>query len=98
MAAVLKSYPDVHMSFNLTPVLIRQLDDLAAGAKDIYWVLAEKPADQLADDDKRFILQRFFDVNPKIVNRFPRYTELQSKRKGAEPELIEAALPSFTAQ
>ncbi|HET7087554.1 MAG TPA: glucodextranase DOMON-like domain-containing protein [Anaerolineae bacterium] len=98
MAAILKSYPDVHVTFNLTPVLIRQLDDLAAGAKDIYWVLAEKPADQLTEDEKRFILQRFFDVNPKIVNRFPRYTELQAKRGGAEPEQIDAALESYTEQ
>ena len=96
MAAILKNYPDVRATFNLTPVLIRQLDDLAGGAKDIYWVLAEKPADQLTEDDKRFILQRFFDVNPKIIDRFPRYTELQAKRGGAEPEQIDAALESYT--
>ena len=98
MAAILKDYPDVHVTFNLTPVLIRQLDDLAAGAKDIYWVLVEKPADQLTEDDRRFILQRFFDVNPKIVDRFPRFKALQQKRKGAEPELIDAALESFAEQ
>ena len=34
MAAMLEQYPDVHVTFNLTPVLLRQLDDLAAGAKD----------------------------------------------------------------
>jgi alpha-amylase/alpha-mannosidase (GH57 family) len=98
MAAILKDYPDVHVTFNLTPVLIRQLDDLAAGAKDIYWALAEKSADQLTEDDRRFILQRFFDVNPKIIDRFPRFKALQQKRKGAEPELIDAALESFAEQ
>lgn len=79
MAAMLESYPDVHVTFNLTPVLVRQLDDLAAGAKDIYWVLAEKQADQLTDDDKRFIVDRFFDANPKVIARFPRYQELWEK-------------------
>ena len=34
MAAMLKDYPDVHVTFNLTPSLIRQLDDFAAGARD----------------------------------------------------------------
>jgi len=98
MAAMLRAYPNVHATFNLTPVLIRQLDDMAAGAKDSYWVLAEKPASQLTDDDKRFILQRFFDTNPKIVNRFPRYKELADRRGGAEPEKIEAALKAFSEE
>lgn len=98
MAATVAKYPNVHVTFNLTPVLIRQLDDFIAGAKDIYWVMAEKPADQLTDDDRRFILQRFFDANPKIIARFPRYQELADKRKGADPDLIDAALKSFTTQ
>lgn len=59
MAAVVAKYPGVKVTFNITPVLIRQLDDYAAGAKDLYWVLAEKPADKLTDEDKTFILQRF---------------------------------------
>jgi alpha-amylase/alpha-mannosidase (GH57 family) len=91
MAAMLKNYPNVHVTFNLTPVLIRQLDDMAAGAKDTYWVMAEKPASQLTDDDKHFILTRFFDTNPKIITRFPRYKELADKRGGAAPEKIAAA-------
>ncbi|HZY43995.1 MAG TPA: glucodextranase DOMON-like domain-containing protein, partial [Anaerolineae bacterium] len=98
MASTVAKYPNVHVTFNLTPVLIRQLDDFAAGAKDIYWTTAEKPADQLSDDDKRFILQRFFDTNPKIVARFPRYQALADKRKSAGPEAIDAALQSFTTQ
>lgn len=43
MAATVAKYPNVHVTFNLTPVLIRQLDDFSTGAKDIYWVMAEKP-------------------------------------------------------
>src|SRR5512136_2022065 len=39
MAAMLKDYPNIHVTFNLTPSLIRQLDDLSAGAKDLYWVM-----------------------------------------------------------
>ncbi|HET7375501.1 MAG TPA: glycoside hydrolase family 57 protein, partial [Anaerolineae bacterium] len=98
MASTVAKYPNVHVTFNLTPVLIRQLDDFAAGAKDIYWTTAEKPADQLTDDDKRFILQHFFDTNPKIIARFPRYQDLADKRKSADSAAIEAALQSFTTQ
>ena len=75
MAAILQEYPDVHVTFNLTPVLIRQLDDYANnGAKDLYWQLAEKTASDLTDDEKRFILQRFFDANwDHIIAVYPRY-------------------------
>ena len=31
MAAMLKDYPDIHATFNITPSLIRQLDDISAG-------------------------------------------------------------------
>jgi hypothetical protein len=47
MAAILEEYPEVHATFNLTPSLIRQLDDLAAGAKDLYWVHTEIPVGEL---------------------------------------------------
>ncbi len=100
MAAILEDYPDVHVTFNLTPVLIRQLDDLAAGAKDTYWVLSEIPADQLTDEQKRFILTRFFDANwDHVIARHPRYRELLDERgRDAGPETIKAALATFTEQ
>lgn len=99
MVAILEQYPKLRLTYNLTPVLIRQLDDFAAGAKDIYWVLAERPADQLSDDDKRFVLRRFFDANwTNMIGRFPRYKELLNKRGGSSDEEIEAALKAFSEQ
>jgi alpha-amylase/alpha-mannosidase (GH57 family) len=82
MAAMLKNYPNIHVTFNLTPSLIRQLDDYQAGAKDLYWVTAEVPADQLSEEQKQFLLDRFFDTNRKIIARFPRYQELLQMRDG----------------
>lgn len=84
MAAMLEQYPDVKVTFNLTPSLIRQLDDLQAGAKDLYWTTAEVPADQLSEEQQQFLLERFFDTNRKIIARFPRYQELLEKRESGE--------------
>jgi alpha-amylase/alpha-mannosidase (GH57 family) len=84
MAAMLKNYPNIHVTFNLTPSLIRQLDDFQAGAKDLYWVMAEVPAKQLTDEQKQFLLDRFFDTNRKIIARFPRYQELLQKRDSGD--------------
>lgn len=98
MVSTVQKYPDIHVTFNLTPVLIRQLDDFALnGAKDKYWALAEKPVEALTEDEKRFILERFFDVNwQNIISRFPRYQELLDKRGGTSIEQINAALQSFS--
>ncbi len=84
MAAMLEQYPEIHATFNLTPSLIRQLDDLAAGARDRYWLMTEIPADQLADEDKAFIRDRFFDTNPKVIARFPRYQQIADDRENSD--------------
>lgn len=80
MATTLAEYPDVHATYNITPSLIRQLDDLAAGTKDLYWVHTEIPAAELTDEQKQYILDHFFDINPKIIARFPRLQELANMR------------------
>ena len=80
MVAMLEDYPSIHATFNLTPSLIRQLDDISAGAKDLYWVHSEIDAGQLTDEQMQFILDRFFDINSKIIDRFPRYAELSQQR------------------
>ena len=100
MASMVAKYPNVHVTFNITPVLIRQLEDYAKnGAKDLYWVMAEKPANQLTTEEKRFILQRFYDVNwGKIIARYPRYQELLDLRGGTDAKAIDAALEKFTEQ
>ena len=80
MVALLEEFPTVKATFNLTPVLLLQLDELANGTKDIYWVLSEVPAGDLSADQQAYILERFFDTNPGIVRRFPRYAELREMR------------------
>jgi alpha-amylase/alpha-mannosidase (GH57 family) len=99
MAATVARYPSVHVTFNLTPVLIRQLDDFTHGAKDRYWVLSEKPAASLTPEEKEFILRRFFDANwDKVIRRFPGYRALLDKRGGTDDEAIARALNTFTEQ
>jgi alpha-amylase/alpha-mannosidase (GH57 family) len=80
MAALVEQYPKIHVTFNLTPSLLRQVDDLASGAKDVYWAMTEVPADQLTAEQKIFVLQNFFRINQKIRTRFPRYQELFEAR------------------
>jgi len=99
MAEKVALQEDIRVTFNLTPSLLRQLDDLAKGAKDLYWVLGETSVNDLSDADKRFILERFFDVNwVNIISRYPRYQHLLDKRGGGDPDSIDAAMKSFSDQ
>ena len=82
MAALVSQYPNVKVTFNLTPVLLLQLEELANGAKDVYWALTEIPAEDLTEDQAAFVTARFFDVNPQIIARFPRFQELADQRGG----------------
>ncbi|PKO02205.1 MAG: glycoside hydrolase [Chloroflexi bacterium HGW-Chloroflexi-5] len=100
MAAIVKNYPNVHLTYNLTPVLMKQLDDFVNnGAKDYYWVLSEKAASELSIDEKKFILTRFYDANwTNIIERFPRYKELLDLRGGTDETAILAAMDKFSEQ
>lgn len=80
MATLVTEFPDLRLTINLTPVLLDQLVELEAGARDTYWFAAETPIEQLTDDERQFIVDRFFDVNPSIIERFPRYVELRDRR------------------
>jgi alpha-amylase/alpha-mannosidase (GH57 family) len=91
MAAMVEQYPGLEVTFNLTPVLLLQLEDLAAGAKDVYWEAAEKPAVELSKDEKQFLVERFFDVNPLIIERLPRFQELAADRAAVGAERAVAA-------
>lgn len=85
MAALSEEFPRVKVTFNLTPVLLLQLEALVNGTKDRYWVTTEVPADQLGDTEKQYLLDRFFDANPLVIARFPRYQELADKRTAGAP-------------
>jgi alpha-amylase/alpha-mannosidase (GH57 family) len=80
MAATVSDYTDVNVTFNLTPVLLLQLEDIVNGARDSYWVHAEIPSSELTDTERQFVIDRFFDINPKIIDRFARYRELREIR------------------
>ncbi len=80
MAALVGEFSELQVTFNLTPTLLLQLEDLTEGAIDSYWEHTVIPATDLTVGQRRFVVERFFDVNPRIIDRFPRYGELAAMR------------------
>jgi len=87
MAALLREYPDIRMTFNLVPSLLVQLQAFAEDrARDRYLELSVKPAADLDYRDIDFILENFFHAQrQRMIDAHPRYAELLARRGGAVP-------------
>ncbi|OLC48549.1 MAG: hypothetical protein AUH43_09025 [Acidobacteria bacterium 13_1_40CM_65_14] len=82
MAAILREFPDVKMTFNLVPSLLVQLEAFAENrARDRYLDLSLKPAANLDEQDIDFILENFFHAQrQRMIDVYPRYAELMARR------------------
>src|SRR2546428_13831671 len=64
MISIIEEFPHIRANFNLTPVLLLQIDEIVRGeVKDLWLEWSRKPAADLAEDEKFGILQNFFHVN-----------------------------------
>src|SRR5258705_2503585 len=96
MADRLRAYPRVRCTFNLTPVLLDQLERIAAGEEDEALRLARLTPAQLSPDDRAALLRDFFSVQrERMLEPRPRYRELQrraSVERSGGPPLDEAEI------
>ena len=88
MAEMARRHPGVKLNFNLTPVLVQQIEELAEGrVKDRWAELGLKRADSLTQEEKQQLLEHFFKVNwVTCVDPYPRYRQLldlRGRRAGA---------------
>jgi alpha-amylase/alpha-mannosidase (GH57 family) len=78
MVKILEEFPRVHVTFNLVPALVAQLEEYASGKFDEPWFeLAFRRVEDLGAEDKAELLARAFQVNREnLMVRWPRYVEL----------------------
>ena len=82
MAALLREFPAMRLTFNLVPSLLVQLEAFAEErARDRHLELGLKPVAELTDDDKTVMLSEFFHATRgRMVDPYPRYAELLRTR------------------
>ncbi len=82
MAWMLERFPSIRATFNFTPSLLMQLQELSSGSVgDLFLHHAQRPAAELAPSERAFIVRHFFAANwGTMVRPFPRYHELLVKR------------------
>ncbi|MDO9573623.1 MAG: glycoside hydrolase family 57 protein [Candidatus Contubernalis sp.] len=100
MAAILREYPTIRATFNLTPALIEQIEDYLEGEAVDYYMLVMKPARTLSSREKSFILQHYFDIHwDRVVALYPRYQQLLNKQgRKREPASLEGVVDKFSTQ
>src|SRR5215831_11863511 len=78
MVKILEEFPRVRQTFNLVPSMMVQVAEYAEGkAADPFLQMALKPAENLSDADRAFLLRHSFYSDPHhMIHRFPRYGEL----------------------
>lgn len=82
MIDLVTAQPGLHVNFNFTPVLVRQILELVNNEVQDEWEnLSRKPAADLDEQERRHLLENFFKINwDTLVRPLPRYAELLNKR------------------
>ncbi|CAN5750922.1 hypothetical protein BH09VER1_BH09VER1_12100 [soil metagenome] len=82
MAAMLADHPGIHLTINLTPVLLRQIEAyIEEGCTDRALDLTLTPTGKLTAGDREFIATQFFDADwHHEIYPHARYKELLEKR------------------
>jgi alpha-amylase/alpha-mannosidase (GH57 family) len=87
MVKILDAYPDIHLTINLVPSLVEQIEDYVQNTvKDRFLELSFKPAATLNPQEKEFILDKFFMIfKERVIAVAPRYYELYLKKNSGKP-------------
>jgi alpha-amylase/alpha-mannosidase (GH57 family) len=81
MADLVAQHPKVHLTINLTPVLLEQLEDYLRGATDLALELTLTPAERLAAAQRASLLAHFFDADwHHQIYPYPRYKALLEQK------------------
>lgn len=83
MADLVAGHPGLHLTINLTPALLWQIQDyLEQGATDRALELTLKPAETLTTEEREYVLGSFFDADwHNHIFPHPRYKELFIRRR-----------------
>jgi alpha-amylase/alpha-mannosidase (GH57 family) len=101
MAYLLDKFPRVQATFNFTPSLLVQLQEIGNGSvEDLFWERTQRQAARLNEEEQAFLIKHFFSINwTTMIRPYPRYHELLSKRGfEIEGQDLHRLARQFTAQ
>ncbi len=94
MAELVADFPAIHCTFNFVPSLVEQLAAIGAGQYTDRWQQLSLQH-SWTPSEKRFLLDHFFSVHPRFLDRYPAYARLRDRRD--EPNLPDAYFVDLAA-
>ncbi|NLH50323.1 MAG: hypothetical protein GX444_17215 [Myxococcales bacterium] len=102
MSAMLLRHPEMACTINAVPSLLAQLKAYAErpDIDDSFLALSRKPAAELDDEERRFVLRYFFMANwETLIRPYPGYSRLLDRRGiRTDEESLDRALKLFSNQ
>ena len=95
MALHLERHPAVRAGFNFVPSLLDQLDDTAAGGRDVLFELLSRAPASLSGGERATVIGRCLQVPRHALERWPRFQALSlraARARAGGPELTDAEL------
>ena len=84
MVAMLEEFPSVHVTFNMVPSLVAQIEDYAnESANEKAYTLTFKPVELMTSGDREDLLASAFQINRNLLDRYPRFRELDERVRQA---------------
>jgi alpha-amylase/alpha-mannosidase (GH57 family) len=85
MAELVAAFPKIHCTFNFVPSLLDQLDAIAGGRWQDEWANLSLKESWTADE-KQFLLDNFFSIHPRLLERYPAYVKLRDSARKDAPD------------
>jgi alpha-amylase/alpha-mannosidase (GH57 family) len=87
MVKILEEFPGVHLTFNMVPSLVEQIEEYASGRFSEAWFdTVFSRAELLTHEHKLSLLASGFHVNENFLQRWPRYGDLAAQASSGGPE------------
>ena len=82
MVSLIDDFPDLRLNFNLTPVLLQQIEEIVSGeVADLWLERSRKPAADLDEPERCALLEDVFKANwDNLILPEPRYAALLAQR------------------
>jgi len=90
MVKMLEEFPGVHVTFNMVPSLVMQIEEYASGKfREPVFELTFRPVNELGEEEKAELLTWAFQVNREnMMQRWPRFVELYSRLREEGPASV----------
>ncbi len=85
MAELVAAFPEIHCTINFVPSLLDQIDSIAKGELHDDWELLSLK-ESWTSDEKKFMLDNFFSIHPRLLERYPGFVRLRDAARPDAPD------------